>query len=364
MSTRQRAADRRRRALAAGTVLLVHVLVLGLALMVRTSDDAPPVDPALVTMMLDLTQEVSRGELPAQPRSLEPQLQELAPRIEDVVVEPQPIELTEMPTVVDVPPTPPSAPVTATAEAGLAGDATAPSGNAGPAGGLVLVRRVLPQYPAEAGRRGEQGVTAVLLHVAESGRVMAVKVERSSGSKDLDRAAVDAFRRWQFQRMPSGSAPDGKWVRTSQLFVTYRFLYTRLEAGAEQSVYAERLQPRPGTEEEVTAGSQEALLRFIAEVAAGTRADAGRPSPAGIAGLRAALAEWGSVKSVQFSGIAANSRWKEHAVRQDAAAARRTVTVSWSMFEIRHQNATSQWLIATDHDGEIWSAQAGRVSST
>jgi hypothetical protein len=165
--------------------------------------------------------------------------------------------------------------------------------------------------------------------------------------------------------MPSGSAPDGKWVRTSQLFVAYRFMYTRLEAGAEQSVYTERLQPRPGAEEEATAGSEEALLRFITQVRAGSLADAGRPSPAGIAGLRAALGEWGPVKSVRFSGIAANTRWKEHAVRQDAASSgQRTVAVSWSMFEVRHQNATSQWLVATDQAGEIWSAQAGRVSST
>jgi protein TonB len=352
-----------RRALAAGTVLLLHGLILALALLARTRSHAERAEPALVTMMVELTREPSRGELPAAPPSLEPQMQELAPPIEDAVVEPMPIELTDAPVLAEDPPAPPSAPVIAAAETGVGGAAASSAGNAGDAGGLVLLRRVLPRYPEDSGRRGEQGVTAVLLHVAESGRVTDVKLERSSGSKDLDRAAVDAFRRWQFRRMPPGSAPEGKWVRTSQLFVTYRFLYSRLEAGAEQSVYTERLQPRPGAEEEATAGSQEALLRFIAEVAEGSRADPGRPSPAGMAGLRAALRQWGPVRSVRFSGVAANTRWKEHAIREDAAAGPRTVAVSWSMFEVRHQNATSQWLIATDRGGEIWSAQAGQVSS-
>jgi hypothetical protein len=34
------------------------------------------------------------------------------------------------------------------------------------------------------------------------------------------------------------------------------------------------------------------------------------------------------------------------------------VEVSWSMFELEHENAVSQWLVATDRNGEVWSAQA------
>jgi len=40
---------------------------------------------------------------------------------------------------------------------------------------------------------------------------------------------------------------------------------------------------------------------------------------------------------------------------------RPTVEVRWNTFEVRHQHATSEWLIAVDRDGTIWNARASRA---
>ncbi len=56
-----------------------------------------------------------------------------------------------------------------------------------------------PDYPAAAMRNGEQGTVMVRVEVGADGAPLSVEVAQRSGSRDLDRAAVDAVRRWRFQ---------------------------------------------------------------------------------------------------------------------------------------------------------------------
>ncbi|MDQ3205670.1 MAG: TonB family protein [Pseudomonadota bacterium] len=56
-----------------------------------------------------------------------------------------------------------------------------------------------PRYPARALRRGESGTVLVQVDVGPDGVPTSVRVTRGSGSRTLDRAAVDAVRRWRFQ---------------------------------------------------------------------------------------------------------------------------------------------------------------------
>lgn len=56
-----------------------------------------------------------------------------------------------------------------------------------------------PQYPAQALRRGEQGTVMISARIGPDGVPVSVDVARSSGSRTLDRAAVDAVRRWRFR---------------------------------------------------------------------------------------------------------------------------------------------------------------------
>ena len=56
-----------------------------------------------------------------------------------------------------------------------------------------------PIYPPEAETRGEHGTVVVMIHVSEDGLASSVEVAQSSGVAVLDRAAVDAVRKWRFR---------------------------------------------------------------------------------------------------------------------------------------------------------------------
>lgn len=56
-----------------------------------------------------------------------------------------------------------------------------------------------PRYPARALQRGESGTVLVQARIGPDGVPTSVTVARGSGSRVLDRAAVDAVRRWRFQ---------------------------------------------------------------------------------------------------------------------------------------------------------------------
>jgi TonB family protein len=332
--------------------MLVHVLALWYAMLLRDTFVEGDAD---ATVLVAVVVESPRPEPPA-PQPARPKLQEiqqplLAPTIADIPIE-QPETPVPEAVVVDIA-------SGATADPGLTagGDSGRSDG-----GGIVLLQRVLPIYPRAAARRGEQGVTGVLIHLAQNGRVDDVKLERSSGYPLLDKAALDAFRRWRFAPLAPGTAPRGRWLRTDQRFILYQFLYSRLEEGAADSVYSEHLKPKQGSADEETPGSQEALVRFIAQLRAGAISDPGGPARAGLADLRATLEAWGPVKSVLFTGIVGNSRWMTHGTRRDASRSpSRTVEVSWNMFELRHERMASVWLIATDREGEVWAARAGEA---
>lgn len=359
------AANRTRRLGVAASVLLAHVLLVWLALLARTGRDAEATLPVFVTTMFELPR--AQGPWPAEPQTQDrPRLQEFAPALPDVPVEPPDIEVPEVepaqtPLVAEVP-APASAPVPAQSDAGLGAEAGDSSGQSGNGNGLVLLQRVLPVYPVAAARRGERGITQVILHVTRSGRVDQVKVERSSGSSLLDAAALEAFRKWRFQPLPEASK-DGRWLRTTQRFILYQFMYSRLDAQAMQYVYGENLKPKSGTAEEETPGAREALLRFIAQVRDQTLDVRGGATEKDLAELRANLGKWGATKSVGFSGMVGSGRWLRQGIRPDLDRdGRRDVEVSWNSFEVRHENATCEWLTAVDREGQIWVARAGQTS--
>jgi protein TonB len=55
-----------------------------------------------------------------------------------------------------------------------------------------------PDYPPEAGARGEHGLVGLRLHVDRFGRVARVEVMKSSGSRVLDDAARTRLAGWRF----------------------------------------------------------------------------------------------------------------------------------------------------------------------
>lgn len=108
------------------------------------------------------------GERPSTPASQLPRIIEPAP-----------------PTV---PSTPPPAPPSASAPA-TAGNRPTP----------VPINQPPPIYPREALRRGIGGTVRVQATVSPDGSVERMDVAESSGNRFLDRAAMEAVRRWRFQ---------------------------------------------------------------------------------------------------------------------------------------------------------------------
>ncbi len=79
--------------------------------------------------------------------------------------------------------------------------------------GPVPVSQPPPTYPREALRRGEGGTVRVTATIAADGSVERMDVAQSSGNRYLDRAALDAVRRWRFKpAMRNGQPVSGTVV--------------------------------------------------------------------------------------------------------------------------------------------------------
>ncbi|MBB1059392.1 energy transducer TonB [Marilutibacter spongiae] len=64
-----------------------------------------------------------------------------------------------------------------------------------------------PRYPATSLRRGETGTVLVRATIGVDGRPRQLDIARSSGYRRLDRAAMDAVRRWRFQPAQANGQP-------------------------------------------------------------------------------------------------------------------------------------------------------------
>ena len=71
----------------------------------------------------------------------------------------------------------------------------------------------LPDYPAAAARRGDTGTTTLALLVGADGRVSSSRIEQSSGSRDLDRAAVNALTLCKFKPATNNGVAQAGWAK-------------------------------------------------------------------------------------------------------------------------------------------------------
>ena len=123
-----------------------------------------------------------------------------------------PVEPTEVPVIAttSVPDPAPLAPVA---------PAQPEAAPAAPANSGVMHTAVLadanacakPDYPVRAARMGETGTVTLALLVGVDGKVTGSKVQKSSGSKDLDRAAVSALSLCKFKPATNNGVPEQAW---------------------------------------------------------------------------------------------------------------------------------------------------------
>ncbi|MFT3965383.1 MAG: energy transducer TonB [Sphingobium sp.] len=206
--------DWRTRALGLGGTLGIMALVLGSALLTWRAVSPSAVLPALA--VFDMSP-------PAAPSEPEVAVPEGPAQVEQAEQRPQKEEQPELPEII-IPRSSPVAvamppPVERVTSAEPVSETTAPPSLLAPSADRVsnddemtweaLLMAHLEKhrrYPAAARARREQGTVHVRFRMNRAGQVLWSRIERSSGSLTLDRAALDTFRRAQ----PLPAIPDDK----------------------------------------------------------------------------------------------------------------------------------------------------------
>lgn len=185
--------------------IFLHLAVLGLGTLYLSTKVAPPVLIPVELMHVEPETPVAATTPPRKPRIVEKKT--LPPEPESIKV-PEKI-LAEAPA---------SAPELAPAPAVRASEPRPEMQAVLPAGSLKVSHRVLPVYPMIARRHGLEGTVVLRVLVAETGGVGEAAVEASSGCADLDKAAVEAVRKWRFIPATRGGVAVAVWVRQPVTF--------------------------------------------------------------------------------------------------------------------------------------------------
>lgn len=96
-----------------------------------------------------------------------------------------------------------------------------PSSNPGAMRSAVLADAngcAKPTYPVSAARNGDTGTVTLALLVGIDGRVTSSRVQKSSGSRDLDRAAVNALSLCQFKPAMNNGTPEAGWAQIAYVW--------------------------------------------------------------------------------------------------------------------------------------------------
>lgn len=181
----------------AGILAILALHALALVALVKL-DVIPMAKAKSAPLVVDLIAEPAPPPAVEQPKP-EPAVER---KMESPVVTPPPIvqaNVAPPPTMVTSPVSPPPRPAAIAAPP------------AGPVSIANLDERMIegepPRYPTESRRKKEQGTVVLRLLIGTDGRVQQVSVAESSGFERLDKAALDAARRWRWQPMLRDGAP-------------------------------------------------------------------------------------------------------------------------------------------------------------
>lgn len=146
---------------------------------------------------------------PPPPAKQQPKPVEQVETASPVVAPVPPIQVSVQPAPIVTAPTP--SPV----EVSIPGP-PAPAQPAAPAGPSIesvgdlsskMISAKPPRYPQESRRKREQGTVVLMVLLDVDGSVADISVSRSSGFDRLDRAALDAVRRWRWSPTQRGGRP-------------------------------------------------------------------------------------------------------------------------------------------------------------
>ena len=167
----------------------LHVAAL---LLLAIPATIPALKPEPVVISADIFEKPP--ELPIIEPPPPPEPEHLPRRLEQPVVVRQPIVVED--SVMAIPVT---APVTAPAEPTSLPRVSEVVPSIAANVSLAYETIVEPEYPIDARHRGEQGTVLLRVLVGRDGLPIEIDIARSSGSRQLDRAAREAVLRWRFR---------------------------------------------------------------------------------------------------------------------------------------------------------------------
>lgn len=183
----------------------IHLLIVAFLLLpgaaiqiVRHADVVPVVD---IIVPPPPTKPVPVLPTPA-PLKAHPRTAPTPPPVVAVAAPPSNLPIT----VTDIaPPAPTPAPVATSAVE------TAPSA-------IAYGSRTQVAYPIEALRNREQGTVMLRVLVGADGSVLSVEIEKTSGSRSLDRAAREAVAKWRFHPAARNGVAHSAWASVPVTF--------------------------------------------------------------------------------------------------------------------------------------------------
>lgn len=108
-------------------------------------------------------------------------------------------------------PTAPATPTPAPTAAQASTDTAAPAAIVMPSSSAAYLNNPRPSYPSISRRMGEQGKVMLRVFVNAQGQPEQIQIQQSSGFDRLDKAAVDAVRRWKFTPGSRNGVAEAMW---------------------------------------------------------------------------------------------------------------------------------------------------------
>lgn len=199
-------------------IAIVTALHLGVAValinMKVLQPVAPPFVPKPITPKKTVITPPKPDKLDTTTKKLEPPI--FVPKPEVVTIEKP---KAETPIAKELPPGPP--PETDKGAGGKVGGTGTQTGTALTKGkGFTPIANncARPDYPASAARNGETGTVNLALLIAANGTVADAKVEQSSGSRVLDRAAIAALSICQFKPATNNGVAEPAWGKIAYVW--------------------------------------------------------------------------------------------------------------------------------------------------
>ena len=194
-------------------VVVFHVLLgIGLVKTINTRHFSLPSLPAPVNLVPAIDPPVTLPPPTALPVETLPAPRIVAPMPEVPVAPPSlPNQVTTTTTTVTEA-MPPAQPGTGTMPPLQPATATGGTGVVAVRAAAMLDGCAKPAYPAQAARNGDTGTVTLALLVGVDGRVTGSRIERSSGFRELDKAALAALSRCAFKPAMQGDVAQAGWT--------------------------------------------------------------------------------------------------------------------------------------------------------